>query len=101
MDTNLPSSIALGSYYNSLPENPYSVFNTNALDFLKKCLKMGAEPMKVADLIIEIINTSNPHLRYQTCTFSTELVGKHLHDPKGDRWVEEHRQFIDSFYRKL
>lgn len=102
INTNLPNTTMTGSYYkNSLLEDPYENFNKQASLFLKACLKQGIDPNKVADLIIEILNNPSPALRYQTCPFSKNLVQKHLRDPESKEWLEEHRQFLESFYQPL
>lgn len=101
MNTDLPNKIPVGSYYKSTSvDDPYKHFNKNALKFLRECLKDGTDPDKVSGLILEILNSQKAHLRYQTCDFSERLVAKHLYDPKGDRWVEEHRHFIEPFYEE-
>lgn len=101
MNTDLPNKIPLGSYYSSVEEDPYSEFNRNILAFLKDILRNGKNPKEVAQLILDILGNERPNLRYQTCDFSKELVSKHLKDPEGNQWVEEHRKFMDPFYRKL
>ena len=41
MNTNLPNTANIGTYYNFLDEDPYKDFNQNALAFLKECLGNG------------------------------------------------------------
>lgn len=101
MNTNLPDSIQIGTFYQGMPDDPYETFNINSHLFLKECLKQGTDPDLVADQIIAILTTSDPKLRHQTCDFSKGLVEKHLQEPQEATWIADHREFIDSFYRKL
>ncbi len=98
MNTDLPNSIQIGSFYSSQSDNPYKIFNLEALKFLKQCLKQGTDPDNVAAQIFEILQATTPKLRYQTCPFSQELVENHLRDPNETKWINDHRQFIDTFY---
>jgi NAD(P)-dependent dehydrogenase (short-subunit alcohol dehydrogenase family) len=101
MNTALPHTIRAGSYYAQHEEDPYFAFNANALHFLRTVLQQGKDPDEVADLILGILHASQPKFRYPTCTFSKGLLERHLQDPSGDAWVEEHRAFAEQFYRKL
>jgi len=96
MNTNLPDTLSIGSYYSD--SNPYKMFNINASKFLKQCLRAGTEPDVVADLILEILSTPSPFFRYQTCSYSKELVQRHLCDPSNEKWIKEHREFLENFY---
>ncbi len=98
MNTNLPNNATVGSYYDQHPEDPYKKFNREAKSFLKTCLgNVGKDPREVAELLLTILLEPEPHLRYQTCDFSEGLVSRHLRDPKGNEWVEEHRQFVEPW----
>lgn len=97
VNTQLPHSIRAGSYY-AFKEDPYAVFNKNALQFLKQCLEQGQSSEKVARLIQEILEDPLPRFRYQTCDFSEKLVQKHLKDPQLETWFIEHRKFINDWF---
>ena len=101
MNTNLPNKIPTGTYYESYLENPYETFNSNVSLFLKECLSQGTDPNQVANQIAGIIKEKKPQFRYQTCDFSKNLVERHLREPQETAWIEEHRQFVEPFYRKL
>lgn len=101
MNTELPQKVRTGSFYNNQKDNPYVEFNRNASNFLKEVLSQGTDPKIVACQICDILASKNPLLRYQTCDFSKNLVSKHLRDPSGNEWVNEHREFVEQFYRKL
>jgi NADP-dependent 3-hydroxy acid dehydrogenase YdfG len=97
MNTNLPNNLRVGSYYANMPEDPYKRFNQDARDFLKMCLTAGKDPRVIAESLLEIIREPDPHFRYQTCEYSSGLAAKHLRDPKGNEWVQEHRQLVDPW----
>lgn len=101
MNTNLPQTIPVGSFYKNTEEDPYAYFNSNALQFLKSVLATGKNPDEVADQVIQILRDSQNQFRYPTCDFSQSLLSRHLRDPGGQSWIEEHRDFIEQFYRKL
>lgn len=98
MNTNLPHSIPIGTYYSN-QEDPYHTFNQNARKFLKECLEGGADPKSVALQLKEIIENPNPKFRYQTCDYSENLVHRHLNNPQLTEWIAEHRDFVDGWYQ--
>jgi len=99
MNTNLPNTASIGSYYSE--DDPYKDFNRHALIFLKNCLKEGIDPDEVANLILELLKHPSPALRYQTCSYSRDLAHRHLCDPESKTWLEEHRKFLEDFYKPL
>lgn len=98
MNTDLPETISVSSYYKDSLEDPYKNFNIKAKEFLKICLKdLGKQPEEVADQILEILIDLEPKFRYQTCEFSRNLISKHLKDPDGMQWIKEHKEFIKDW----
>jgi len=101
MNTNLSNSMQIGTFYQGMQDDPYGTFNINSCLFLKECLKQGTDPDMVANQITTILTSSDPKLRHQTCAYSRGLVERHLQEPQEATWIVDHREFIDSFYRKL
>lgn len=99
MNTQLLSKVSFGSYYSSNHlEDPYSNLNQNAFNFLQKVLQDGTDPHVVAELILEVLATSTPLLRYQTCVYSKGVAQRHLRDPESKEWLKEHRGFLEGFF---
>lgn len=99
INSSLPNNPVIGEFYPS-DANPYGSFSQHAALFLKEVLSsVGKEPRAVAKQIIEICNSNQPQLRYQTCDFSRSLVNRHIRDPQKKEWISEHRALIKDWLR--
>jgi len=96
MNTNIPVNIKIGSYYCG-KDDPYKVLNKASYHLLKEVLGKGKDPLEVSQLILQaVIQNEKPSFKTQTCDYSHELVKKHLVDPRGNAWINEHQEFLKS-----
>jgi short-subunit dehydrogenase len=69
--------------------NPYEPSCSDYLNKMVPSIDAGQDPMEVALLVSEIIDTKEPHFRYQTTERLKSVVANYVVDPTGDQWVKE------------
>ena len=70
-------------------ENPYySHFEKNGL-LLETGIGDAQDPLEIAEVILGVIQSNHPHLRYQTHEFVRQQAIKRMVDPKGDKNLED------------
>lgn len=99
-NTHLFDSMKIGSYYDDFAKDPYQKFNREALALLQKVSKNGLDPLTVSDLIVSIINDSNPDLCYQPCEYSKILAEAEWTDPTKNKCVQRHRDLVKSWFNE-
>ena len=81
-------SVIEGSYFDQ-KSNPYPQIRDFKL--------IWQSPHEIPPLVRDILSDSSPNFRYQTNTFTQQLIGSHLKDTTGQRWLTEQRRcFNDS-----
>jgi NAD(P)-dependent dehydrogenase (short-subunit alcohol dehydrogenase family) len=93
--TTAPEKAQLGNQ--GLPEDPFGRYAQASQKLMIQNYQKGAqEPEEIAELILSVLESPNPHLRYQTGAFSVQAAKKRFHDPTGDSFVEAKRRVLEE-----
>ncbi len=68
---------------------------------LEKRKSFYQSPDDIAKFICKIIDTQQPHLRYQTSKLSKEIVSMKLNDISGEDYSRKMKTMIESFQKKF
>jgi NAD(P)-dependent dehydrogenase (short-subunit alcohol dehydrogenase family) len=80
-------SVIKGSYFDE-QSNPYPQIQ----DF-----KLAWQlPGEIAPLVRQILDSTNPNFRYQTNAYTEDLIGSHLRDTTGQRWLNEQKKWFSE-----
>lgn len=80
-------SVIEGSYFDQ-KSNPYPQIRDFKL--------IWQSPHEIAPLVRGILSDPSPNFRYQTNSFTQQLIGTHLKDTTGQRWLSEQRRWFDD-----
>ena len=67
----------------------YEILKEKIKSKRRKMFEEAQQPIKIADLISDIINSEEPHLRYQTSEWVKEMASAKYRDLDGDKLVQE------------
>lgn len=82
-------------------ESPYHQFMAHMHEYLSKRLDEGQSPEEVADMIVQIVESENPHFRYQTSREMEKLANQFLKDPSGDHFIEEQVSALGNWFKSV
>lgn len=100
VSTDFPHrSLKYGTRFSGM-ENPYKEILEGTLKLQEERLKTAQKPEEIDVLIKEIIETENPHFRYQTREDGKHIAASKFKDITGDSVIEATRQQLDEWLGK-
>ncbi len=97
MATNFCKNLEKGEFY-SEKNDPYKNFTQRSIDFIKKILQEGQDTNTVAKIISNHILNEDECYRIQTSEYANMIAKKYLKDSTGKQFIQEHRDFIKSWF---
>lgn len=86
--TNMDLHAKKGTHLANQEDPYYSYFETGGL-LLERGVSDAQDPLEVAEVILEAVQSTYPHLRYQTHEFVRKQAIKRMVDPTGDNNLED------------
>ncbi len=96
--TEFAEGMPLGK--NVQQDNPYGDFSVRYFERMKNILSEGQPAIEVAELIADIVDTVNPHFRYQTSKHAENIAKQYIVDPSGDQWLKEQKKLLSDWFPK-
>lgn len=85
--TNMDLNAKIGTHLTNQEDPYYSHFKENGL-LLETGINDAQDPLEIAEVILEAIESNHPHLHYQTNEFVRKQAKKRLVDHTGDQNLE-------------